>query len=173
MALGVAGRAIARNKLRSALTMLGMFIGVAALIAMVAVGQGADRAVRAQIESLGTNLLIVVPGASVSGGVRGGFGSASTLTLRTCGARRVRRCERRLQIQQLARSSAAGTGTTVRDPELLQIWMRRRRAGLVEGTAGGAAVSIGRRCSQSPALRRSDRREIPGVASRSACSPRG
>ncbi|HKA13674.1 MAG TPA: ABC transporter permease [Myxococcota bacterium] len=81
MALGVAARAIARNKLRSALTMLGMFIGVAALIAMVAVGQGADRAVRAQIESLGTNLLIVVPGASFSGGVRGGFGSASTLTV--------------------------------------------------------------------------------------------
>jgi macrolide transport system ATP-binding/permease protein len=81
MALGVAGRAIARNKLRSALTMLGMFIGVAALIAMVAVGQGADRAVRAQIESLGANLLIVLPGASVTGGVRGGFGSASTLTV--------------------------------------------------------------------------------------------
>jgi macrolide transport system ATP-binding/permease protein len=81
MALAVSGRAIARNKLRSALTMLGIFIGVAALIAMVAVGQGADRAVRAQIESLGTNLLIVLPGASQSGGVRGGFGSASTLTV--------------------------------------------------------------------------------------------
>jgi macrolide transport system ATP-binding/permease protein len=81
MAFAVSGRAIARNKLRSALTMLGIFIGVAALIAMVAVGQGADRAVRAQIESLGTNLLIVLPGATQSGGVRGGFGSASTLTV--------------------------------------------------------------------------------------------
>jgi macrolide transport system ATP-binding/permease protein len=81
MAFGVARRAIARNKLRSALTMLGMFVGVAALIAMVAVGQGADRAVRAQIESLGTNLLIVQPGASVAGGVRGGWGSATTLTV--------------------------------------------------------------------------------------------
>ena len=81
MALSVSARAIARNKLRSALTMLGIFIGVAALIAMVAVGQGADLAVRAQIESLGTNLLIVVPGAIQTGGVRGGFGSASTLTV--------------------------------------------------------------------------------------------
>jgi macrolide transport system ATP-binding/permease protein len=81
MALGVAWHAIGRNKLRSALTMLGIFIGVAALIAMVAVGQGADRAVRAQIESLGANLLIVLPGASAMGGVRGGFGSASTLTV--------------------------------------------------------------------------------------------
>jgi len=81
MALVAAGRALARNKLRSALTMLGIFIGVAALIAMVAVGQGANAAVKAQIESLGTNLLVVLPGATTSSGVRGGFGSASTLTV--------------------------------------------------------------------------------------------
>ncbi len=81
MAVQVAGRALARNKLRSALTMLGVFIGVAALIAMVAVGQGANAAVRAQIESLGTNLLIVVPGATTNNGVRAGSGSASTLTV--------------------------------------------------------------------------------------------
>jgi len=79
MALVAAGRAIARNKTRSGLTMLGIFIGVAALIAMVAVGQGANAAVKAQIESLGTNLLVVLPGATTSGGVRSGFGSASTL----------------------------------------------------------------------------------------------
>ena len=79
MALVAAGRAIARNTLRSALTMLGIFIGVAALIAMVAVGQGAKAAVRAQIEGLGTNLLVVLPGATTSSGVRSGFGSASTL----------------------------------------------------------------------------------------------
>jgi macrolide transport system ATP-binding/permease protein len=81
MALVAAGRALARNKLRSALTMLGVFIGVAALIAMVAVGQGANAAVEAQIASLGTNLLVVLPGATTSSGVRGGFGSASTLTV--------------------------------------------------------------------------------------------
>ncbi len=80
MALRAAGRALARNKLRSALTMLGIFIGVAALIAMVAVGQGANQAVQEQIASLGTNLLIVVPGAVTSSGVRAGFGSRSTLT---------------------------------------------------------------------------------------------
>ncbi len=81
MAFAVASRAIARNKLRSALTMLGIFVGVAALITMVAVGQGANAAVTAQIESLGTNLLIVLPGAVTMGGARGGFGSASTLTV--------------------------------------------------------------------------------------------
>ena len=81
MALLAAGRALVRNKMRSALTMLGVFIGVAALIAMVAVGQGANAAVEAQIESLGTNLLVVLPGATTSSGVRSGFGSASTLTV--------------------------------------------------------------------------------------------
>jgi macrolide transport system ATP-binding/permease protein len=81
MALVAAGRALARNKLRSALTVLGVFIGVAALIAMVAVGQGANAAVEAEIASLGTNLLVVLPGASTSSGVRAGFGSASTLTV--------------------------------------------------------------------------------------------
>jgi macrolide transport system ATP-binding/permease protein len=81
MALVAASRALARNKLRSALTVLGVFIGVAALIAMVAVGQGANAAVEAEIASLGTNLLVVLPGATTSSGVRAGFGSASTLTV--------------------------------------------------------------------------------------------
>jgi macrolide transport system ATP-binding/permease protein len=79
--MAVAAQALARNKMRSALTMLGVFIGVAALIAMVAVGQGANEAVRKRIESLGTNLLVVLPGAVTAGGVRAGFGSASTLTV--------------------------------------------------------------------------------------------
>ena len=81
MALLAAWRALVRNKMRSALTMLGIFIGVAALITMVAVGQGANAAVKERIESLGTNLLIVLPGATTSSGVRAGSGSASTLTV--------------------------------------------------------------------------------------------
>ena len=89
MIVAAAAQAIARNKMRSALTMLGVFIGVAALIVMVAVGQGANAAVRRQIESLGTNLLVVVPGATTRTGVRAGFGSASTLT--TADARALRR----------------------------------------------------------------------------------
>ena len=81
MIMALAMQAIARNKMRSALTMLGVFIGVAALIAMMAVGQGANEAVRKQIESLGTNLLVILPGATTTSGVRAGFGSASTLTV--------------------------------------------------------------------------------------------
>jgi macrolide transport system ATP-binding/permease protein len=81
MILAAAAQAITRNKMRSALTMLGVFIGVAALIAMVAIGQGANEAVRKQIESLGTNVAVILPGARSMGGARGGFGSASTLTV--------------------------------------------------------------------------------------------
>ena len=76
-----AAEAIWRNKMRSALTMLGVFIGVAALIAMVSVGQGANEAVRKEIARLGTNLVVILPGAATSGGARGGSGSASTLTV--------------------------------------------------------------------------------------------
>ena len=81
MVMAAALQAINRNKMRSSLTMLGVFIGVAALIAMVAVGQGANEAVLKQIESLGTNLVVVQPGARTTGGFRGGSGSATTLTV--------------------------------------------------------------------------------------------
>jgi putative ABC transport system permease protein len=82
MTFRAALRALRRNKLRSALTMLGVVIGVAAVIVMVSIGQGATAAVQAQIRSLGTNLLMVLPGATTSGGVRSGWGGASTLTVR-------------------------------------------------------------------------------------------
>ena len=81
MIVSAALQAIFRNKMRSALTTLGVFIGVAALITMVDVGQGANDTVRKQIESLGTNLVVVQPGARTAGGARGGSGSASTLTV--------------------------------------------------------------------------------------------
>ncbi len=89
MILAAAAQAIGRNKMRSALTMLGVFIGVAALIVMVAVGNGASEAVRKQIESLGTNVVVILPGALTMGGIRAGFGSASTLTV--ADARAIRR----------------------------------------------------------------------------------
>ena len=81
MILTAALQAVLRNRTRSALTMLGVFIGVAALIVMVAVGQGANEAVLKQIQSLGTNLLVVMPGAVTSGGLRAGAGSASVITI--------------------------------------------------------------------------------------------
>jgi putative ABC transport system permease protein len=68
------------HKARALLTMLGIIIGVGAVIAMVAVGQGAQEAVEAQISSLGTNILIVFPSATMYGGVSSGAGAAQTLT---------------------------------------------------------------------------------------------
>jgi putative ABC transport system permease protein len=75
-----AADALRLHKLRSALTMLGIIIGVAAVIAMMAVGGGAREQIVAQIRSLGANLLVVVPGNITQGGVRLGAGAASTLT---------------------------------------------------------------------------------------------
>ncbi len=74
-------RALRRNLLRSTLTMLGVIIGVAAVVAMVSVGRGADAAVQQQIQSLGNNLLMIIPGATTANGVRSGWGAASTLTV--------------------------------------------------------------------------------------------
>ena len=78
--LKVAMRSLNRNKLRSFLTMLGIIIGVAAVIAMMAVGRGAQNRIEEQIATLGTNVLMIFPGSSNQGGVRGGMGSMSTLT---------------------------------------------------------------------------------------------
>ncbi|HSS18747.1 MAG TPA: ABC transporter permease [Pyrinomonadaceae bacterium] len=81
MIIRVAFRALVRNKMRAVLTMLGIIIGVGAVIAMVSIGQGAQASVQAQIESIGTNLLFVSAGAQNVGGVRSGAGDSGTNTL--------------------------------------------------------------------------------------------
>ncbi|HUF31187.1 MAG TPA: ABC transporter permease [Gemmatimonadaceae bacterium] len=77
----VAAQSIAKNKMRTALTMLGIVIGVAAVIIMVAVGQGAQSQIRDQINSLGTNMIVVTAGASTTGGVSQGAGTFNRLSL--------------------------------------------------------------------------------------------
>jgi putative ABC transport system permease protein len=77
----IAFLALARNKMRAALTMLGIIIGVSAVIAMVSIGQGAQASVQAQIENMGTNLLFISAGAQNVGGVRSGAGDTGTNTL--------------------------------------------------------------------------------------------
>jgi putative ABC transport system permease protein len=74
-------RVLRRNRLRAGLTMLGMVIGVGAVIAMVGIGEGAKRAVQAQIATIGTNVIIIWPGATTVSGVRMGQGGAVTLTV--------------------------------------------------------------------------------------------
>jgi putative ABC transport system permease protein len=80
MTLRIALIALARNKLRTALTTLGMIIGVAAVISMVAIGTGARTSVEQQISSAGTNLIMVMSGSFTQGGVRLGTGNQPTLT---------------------------------------------------------------------------------------------
>ncbi len=79
--LPIALRALRVNKMRSALTMLGIIIGVSAVIAMIAVGSGAKAQITAHIASIGSNLLIVRSGSSTSGGLRMGSGTVPTLTV--------------------------------------------------------------------------------------------
>ena len=74
-------RALRVNKMRSALTMLGIVIGVGAVIAMLAVGKGASQKIADQIASIGSNLLIILPGSTTTGGVRMGAGTQPTLTM--------------------------------------------------------------------------------------------
>jgi putative ABC transport system permease protein len=75
----IALRALNRNKLRSSLTMLGIIIGVGAVIAMVGIGQGASATIQSQIAQLGNNMLFVMSGSMNTGGMRGGAGSSNTL----------------------------------------------------------------------------------------------
>ena len=79
--IGEALRALRLNRLRTGLTMLGMIIGVAAVVLMLAVGQGAQTMVNQAISSMGSNLLLVVPGATSSGALRSGAGAVQTLTM--------------------------------------------------------------------------------------------
>jgi len=81
MIFRIAFRALARNKMRSVLTMLGIIIGVSAVIAMVSIGQGAQASVQEQIASVGTNLLFVGAGSQNVGGVRSGTGATNSNTL--------------------------------------------------------------------------------------------
>jgi len=81
LTIATAFRVLSRNRLRAGLTMLGIVIGVAAVIAMISIGQGAKAAVRAQVATMGTNVIIILPGATTTGGVRGGQGSAVNLTV--------------------------------------------------------------------------------------------
>jgi putative ABC transport system permease protein len=79
MAIKIAQRALGRNVMRSTLTMLGVIIGVGAVIAMVAIGQGAHASIKAKIASLGANAMVILPGSTTQSGVRYGWGGRATL----------------------------------------------------------------------------------------------
>jgi putative ABC transport system permease protein len=86
LTLRVAFRALGKNKMRAGLTVLGIVIGIAAVIAMVSLGQSAGAMIQEQFHSLGTNVIIVFPGSRQEGGVRRGAGTSTTLTPEDCEA---------------------------------------------------------------------------------------
>ena len=79
MSLRISLRALLANKMRSFLTMLGIIIGIAAVIIIVAIGSGAQKVVSDVIASIGSNILLVLPGSMTSGGLRTGSGGVQTL----------------------------------------------------------------------------------------------
>ena len=105
------------SRLRAVLTMLGVIIGVASVVALVAVGQGATRGITTQLQSLGTNLLTVNPGRTVSGASRGAAGSVTTLTLEDATALAalpgVAGVAPELSTQQIVRAGTNNTTTTI------------------------------------------------------------
>jgi putative ABC transport system permease protein len=84
--IGLAFSRLGTGKMRAALTMLGVIIGVASVVALVSVAQGATKGISDRLQSLGTNLLTVSPGFTTTGATRGGFGTATTLTVDDAGA---------------------------------------------------------------------------------------
>jgi putative ABC transport system permease protein len=105
MTFHIALKALGRNKLRTGLTMLGMIIGVSAVITLVAMGNGASSVIEDQIKGAGTNMITVSSGNASLGGVRGGFGTASTLTVEDADAIR----KEIPGVQYLAASSGLNT----------------------------------------------------------------
>lgn len=101
----IAMRALYRNKGRSLLTALGIIIGIAAVIAVVAVGQGASVSMREQINSMGNNLVMVFPGSTRMGGFHGGMGSQQTLTADD-GDAILRECSRVAAVSPMVRNGA-------------------------------------------------------------------
>jgi ABC-type lipoprotein release transport system permease subunit len=120
-------RALRRNKLRSILTALGIIIGVASVVAMVAVGNGAQASITKQVSALGQNLLTVFAGSRRSGGVSSGLGSASTITL--ADAEAIRR-----EVADVAAVSPEDSSAAPGHRQRTQLVHQRRRriAGLFE-----------------------------------------
>jgi len=124
----IALRALRVNKMRSALTMLGIIIGVAAVIAMVAVGSGAEERIREQIASIGSNLIIVLSGSITSSGIRMGTGNAQTLTeddaraiIRECDAAALAAPAVRGGVQTVSGNNNWGTQVLGTTPDYLPI----------------------------------------------------
>jgi putative ABC transport system permease protein len=149
--LRIAVRALVRNKMRAFLTMLGVIIGVGAVIAMVAIGEGAKANVEASFAAMGTDLLIVMPGATTSGGASGGFGTASRLTwddlkaIRTeLGSVRAAAPSLRATAQLVSEEQNWSTAVTGTTPEyfVVRSWAVDRGAAFTQSDVDGGAKVV-------------------------------
>ena len=147
----VALRALLRNKMRSFLTVLGIIIGVGAVIAMVAIGEGAKAQVEASFASMGSNLLIVMSGSTQSGGARGGFGSMPTLTWddlnairREAPAVKYAAAQLRSNAQLMSDDQNWATSVSGTSPEYFQIrnWKVERGRGLLDSDLDSSAKVV-------------------------------
>jgi len=147
----VAIRALLRNKMRSFLTTLGVIIGVSAVIAMVAIGEGAKAKVAQAFASMGSNLLIVLSGSTTSGGARGGFGSLPTLTwedlkaIRSeCSAVRYAAPQVRSNASAISEDQNWGTSITGVSPDYFAIkdWPVSSGSGITQSDIEGATKVV-------------------------------
>ncbi len=179
----VALRALLRNKLRSLLTALGIIIGVAAVIAMVAIGEGARARVEQAFSAMGTNVLIVSSGAKTSGGAKAGAGSLPTLTWDDLRAIRADVADVRFvaprvhaTAQIVAEDRNWSTSVTGTTPEFFEIRNWPARLGAVlshEDVDGGAKnVVLGQTRRHRP-VRRQRRPDRPDRAHRQRSVPGG
>jgi len=146
--LRVALRALARNKMRSVLTMLGIIIGVGAVIAMVGIGQGADQTMQRQIANLGSNMLLVSSGSVNFGGLRLGWGATKTL-VRDDATAMVKECPAVSAVAPGTQATAQvvygndnwGTRITGTTPEYfdIRVWPFQSGAGFTDDDVANAA----------------------------------
>ena len=123
----LASQSIRKNKMRTALTMLGIIIGVAAVLVMVAIGQGARSQIRAQINNLGTNMIVITPGATSQGGVSQGAAAFASLTV-----------EDAARIAEEAGSVSAVSPVVITASQRLQCRCRRR-SGMIRSSEASTA----------------------------------
>jgi putative ABC transport system permease protein len=145
--------AVRAHRLRSALTMLGILIGIAAVILTVGLGEGASAQIQSQINSLGTNLLIITPGsATSSGGVNGPLGSATTLTVQDAAAL----ASKTVAPDVAAVAPTSSTGTTLTAGT-------RNWSTTVVGTTAGWLRARARTVAEGRFLTASDEKNVAGV----------
>ena len=168
MTFRIAFKALGRNKMRTGLTMLGMIIGVAAVITLVAMGNGAQSAIEDQIKGAGTNMITVNAGNFSQGGVRGGIGHVEHADRRRCRRDPQRGARRRSTSPPASTDADAGRR---RQPELVHAHPGHRRRPAADSRVADRSRHLLQRAGRRAAPRRSPCSGRPSTSSCSAPTP--